>query len=106
MPVMSKAILESIELLGSVSEVFSSRCVNGITANSERCNELIEYSLSMVTSLAPIIGYEVAARIAKESVTSGKTVRELCLEQLGDLNITEEALKAALEPSSMTEPKA
>ena len=106
MPVMSKAILESIELLGSVSEVFSSRCVDGITANSERCNELIEYSLSMVTSLAPIIGYEVAARIAKESVTSGKTVRELCLEQLGDLNITEEALKAALEPSSMTEPKA
>jgi fumarate hydratase class II len=106
MPVMSKAIMESIELLGSVSEVFSSRCVDGITANTERCNELIEYSLSMVTSLAPIIGYEVAAKIAKDSVSSGKTVRELCLEQLSELNITEEELNTALEPSSMTEPKA
>lgn len=106
MPVMSKAIMESIELLGSVSEVFSSRCVDGITANTERCNELIEYSLSMVTSLAPIIGYEVAAKIAKESVSSGKTVRELCKEQLSELNITEEELNAALEPSSMTQPKA
>ena len=106
MPVMSKAIMESIELLGSVSEAFSSRCVDGITANTERCNELIEYSLSMVTSLAPIIGYEVAAKIAKESVSSGKTVRELCKEQLSELNITEEELNAALEPSSMTQPKA
>ena len=91
--------------MGNVSEVFSSRCVDGITANTERCNELIEYSLSMVTSLAPIIGYEVAAKIAKESVSSGKTVRELCLEQLSDLNITEDELNSALEPSSMTEPK-
>ena len=106
MPIMSKAIMESIELLGSASDVFSSRCVDGITANTERCNELIEYSLSMVTSLAPIIGYEVAAKIAKESVSSGKTVRTLCLEQLSELKITEEELNAALEPSSMTEPKA
>ena len=106
MPVMSKAIMESIVLLGSVSDVFSSRCVDGITANTERCNELIEYSLSMVTSLAPIIGYQVAAKIAKESVSSGKTVRTLCLEQLSELKITEEELNAALEPSSMTEPKA
>ena len=98
--------MESIELLGSVSEVFSLRCIDGITANSERCNELIEYSLSMVTSLAPIIGYEVAAKIAKESVTSGRTVRELCLDQLSDLNISEDDLNSALEPSSMTEPKA
>tara|TARA_B100000686_G_scaffold162749_1_gene170291 strand:- start:1000 stop:1296 length:297 start_codon:yes stop_codon:yes gene_type:complete len=98
--------MESIELLGSASDVFSSRCVDGITANTERCNELIEYSLSMVTSLAPIIGYEVAAKIAKESVSSGKTVRTLCLEQLSELKITEEELNAALEPSSMTEPKA
>jgi aspartate ammonia-lyase len=48
----------------------------------------------------------VAAKIAKESVSSGKTVRELCLEQLDDLNITEDELNAALEPSSMTEPRA
>ena len=104
MPVMSKAIMESIHLLARASETFSSRCIEGIQANEERCNELIEYSLSMVTSLAPIIGYETAARIAKESVSTGKTVRELCQEQISDLNISEEELSSALDPSKMTEP--
>ncbi len=104
MPVMSKAIMESIQLLSTSAKTFSSKCVQGIKANKERCNELIEYSLSMVTSLAPIIGYETAAKIAKESVETGKTVRELCLEQLSDLNISEEELTSALDPSKMTEP--
>ena len=104
MPVMSKAIMESIHLLARASETFSSRCIEGIQANEERCNELIEYSLSMVTSLAPIIGYETAARIAKESVSTGKTVRELCQEQISELNISEEELSSALDPSKMTEP--
>ena len=104
MPVMSKAIMESIQLLSTSAKTFSSKCIQGIKANKERCNELIEYSLSMVTSLAPIIGYETAAKIAKESVETGKTVRELCVEQLSDLNITEEELTSALDPSKMTEP--
>ena len=96
--------MESIQLLSTSAKTFSSKCVQGIKANKERCNELIEYSLSMVTSLAPIIGYETAAKIAKESVETGKTVRELCLEQLSDLNISEEELTSALDPSKMTEP--
>ena len=50
------------------------------------------------------IRYETAAKIAKESVETGKTVRELCLEQLSDLNISEEELTSALDPSKMTEP--
>ncbi len=104
MPVMSKAIMESIHLLARASETFSTRCIEGIQANEERCNELIEYSLSMVTSLAPIIGYETAAKIAKESVSTGKTVRELCQEQISELNISEEELSSALDPSKMTEP--
>lgn len=102
MPVMIKAILESITLLSNVAEVFRTNCVEGIVANVERCNELIEYSLSMVTSLAPVIGYDPASAIAKESVTSGRTVRELCTERLEELNITEEQLTAALDPASMT----
>ena len=101
MPVMIKAILESIELLSNVSDVFREKCVDGIVANKERCNELIEYSLSMVTSLAPVIGYDPASAIAKESVTSGRTVRELCLERLEELNITEEQLTSALDPAAM-----
>lgn len=106
MPVMTKAIMESIRLLANVCDIFRERCVDGIEANEERCAELIEYSLSMVTSLAPVIGYEPAAKIAKDSVATGKTVRELCHEQLGDLGITEEALTAALDPASMTAPSA
>ncbi len=101
MPVMIKAILESIRLLANVSEIFREKCVDGIVANEERCNELIEYSLSMVTSLAPVIGYDPATKIAKESVTTGRTVRELCLERLEELNITEEQLTSALDPATM-----
>ncbi len=101
MPVMIKAILESIRLLSNVSAVFQEKCVDGIVANKERCNSLIEFSLSMVTSLAPVIGYDPATKIAKESVTSGRTVRELCLERLEELEITEEQLTSALDPATM-----
>ena len=106
MPVMAKAVLESIRLLSNVCDIFRERCVDGIEANEERCNELIEYSLSMVTSLAPVIGYEPAAKIAKDSVATGKTVRELCTEQLAELGISKDQLDAALDPASMTEPQA
>ena len=102
MPIMGNAILESIRLLATSASVFSEKCVAGITANEERCNSLIELSLSMVTSLAPIIGYDPASKIAKESVASGRTVRELCLERLDELGLTEEKLTAALDAASMT----
>ncbi len=58
--------------------------------------------LSTVTSLAPKIGYELAAKIAKESVATGKTVRQLCNEQLAELGLSAEQLEAALDPESMT----
>jgi len=103
MPVMAKAILESIRLLANVSRIFDEKCIQGIQANEERCKELIEWSMSMVTSLAPLIGYEVAAKIAKESVATGKTVRQLC-EEMEVLPADE--LAAALDPSTMTEPHA
>ena len=102
MPVMASSIMESIRLLANVCAIFRERCVDGIEANTERCNELIEYSLSMVTSLAPKIGYELAAKIAKESVATGKTVRQLCNEQLAELGLSAEQLEAALDPESMT----
>ncbi|NNC89591.1 MAG: class II fumarate hydratase [Akkermansiaceae bacterium] len=102
MPVMARAILESIRLLTNVATIFREKCVDGITANEERCQSLIEFSLSMVTSLAPVIGYDQASAIAKESVTTGKTVRELCTERLDDLGITAAELAAALDPATMT----
>ncbi len=101
MPVMAHNLLESIRLLGNACEIFTDKCVRGITANEERCRELVELSMSMVTSLAPRIGYDRAAEIAKESVQSGRTVRELCLEKK---ILPEAELQAALDPIAMTEP--
>lgn len=103
MPVLADSLLESINLLANASAIFRERCVDGIEANKERCEELIEYSMSMVTSLAPIIGYDTAAQIAKKSVETGKTVRELCRE----MEVMPEAeLAAALDPVTMTAPSA
>jgi fumarate hydratase, class II len=80
-PVMAYNVLHSVGILSNGCRLFASRCVEGLEANEERCNALIEQSLAMVTALNPRIGYDAAAAIAKESVKTGKTVRELCLEK-------------------------
>ena len=101
MPVMAHHFLENARILGNAVRAFTDRCVRGITANEARCNELVEYSMAMVTSLAPIIGYDRAAEIAKESARTGKTVRELCQEQQV---LPAGELAAALDPVEMTKP--
>ena len=101
MPVMAYNLLESIRLLTNACAIFSEKCVRGIEANEERCRELIELSMAMVTSLAPKIGYDRAAEIAKESAQTGKTVREICQEKKV---LSEAELNAALNPLAMTEP--
>jgi fumarate hydratase class II len=80
-PVMAYNLLQSVQILASGCRLFASRCVEGLEPNVERCNALVEQSLAMVTALAPVIGYDAAAAIAKESVKTGKTVRELCVEK-------------------------
>jgi len=101
MPVLAHNILESIRLLSNAVAVFSERCIEGIAANVERCKELVEYSMAMVTSLAPIIGYDRAAEIAKESAKTGKTVRQICMERQ---ILPENELSKALDPIEMTKP--
>ncbi len=101
MPMMAHNVLESLRLLTNAVRAFEEKCVAGISANRARCNELLEYSLAMVTSLAPIIGYDKAAEIAKESAVTGKTVRQLCIEKKV---LPEEELKRALDPEQMTKP--
>jgi fumarate hydratase, class II len=103
MPLMGQCVLESTQLLANSSKTFAEKCVSGITANRERCEELIELSFSMVTSLVPLIGYEQAAAIAKEAMLSGKTIRAICSEKLGVLGMTAEQLAAALDPASMAD---
>ena len=73
---MAYNLLQSIELLAAASNNFAAKCIEGITANEERCQSLIEQSLAMCTALAPEIGYEAAAKLAKEAYRSGKTVRK------------------------------
>src|SRR5947208_320954 len=101
MPVMAHNLLESIRLLANVVDVFCDKCVRGIVANEERCRELIELSMAMVTSLAPKIGYDRAAEIAKESAKTGRTVREIAREKKV---LPEKELERALDPVKMTEP--
>jgi len=103
MPVMAYNILQSIELMSRAARVFADRCAAGIEANKERCESLVEQSLAMCTSLAPIIGYDKAAEIAKESMKTGKTVREVALAK----NLVDKAtLDKALDPRRMTQPQA
>ena len=101
MPVMIFAALESIKLTINGCKVFREKCIDGIKANQEMCESLIEQSLSMVTSLAPIIGYDVASKIAKQSIDENKSIRELCLEQLSELKITKKELDEILNPYKM-----
>ncbi len=103
MPVMAFNLLQSIDLLSRAARVFADRCVSGIEANAERCAALVEQSLAMCTSLAPLIGYDKAAEIAKESLKTGKTVRQVAMEKkvLSDAD-----LKKALDPMRMTQPQA
>jgi fumarate hydratase class II len=102
MPMMGQTTLESIMLLANVAKAFNGFCAVDMEANAEACNAAVENSLSMVTSLNPLIGYEQAAALAKEAFKTGKTVRQLC-EEKGVL--PPDTLKQALDPWSMTEPK-
>ncbi len=101
MPVMVYNILQSIGLLTNVSQVFTEKCIIGIKADKERCEGMIEKSLAMCTVLAPIIGYDAVAKLAKEAYVTEKTVRQVALEKK---ILSEDELNKVLDPWSMTEP--
>jgi len=99
MPVAAVALLESIELLASAADNFATRCVEGITA-TDRGPALVERGLMLATALAPEIGYDAAAGLAKEAFRTGRTIRELALER----GIAPDRLDELLDPAAMTEP--
>ncbi len=101
MPVMAHNLLESIHILGSVSREFAGRCVDGITANRERCLYFAESTAALATALAPAIGYDKAAEVAKRSLREEVTLRQVVLEE-GLLS--EEELDRLLDFRAMTEP--
>ena len=101
MPVMLHNLMESIELLSSSSEIFATDCIKGIEADKKICEGYIEESLAMCTSLAPIIGYNKAAMVAKKAHETGKTVREIVNE---DKILSKEESDRVLNPITMVKP--
>ena len=101
MPVMAYNLMESVHLLTWSAHNFTDKCVSGLAADVERCNDMIEKSLAMCTALAPEIGYDQAAAIAKESYKTGKTVREVALEKK---ILPVDRLNELLDPLRMTMP--
>ena len=102
MPMMAYSMLESVMLLANGAETFATRCVDGIVANREIAEASVERNLSICTSLAPAIGYDAAAAIAKEAFKTGQNVRELALEK-GVLPVDE--LNRLLDPMTMVGPE-
>jgi fumarate hydratase class II len=99
LPVTADALLQSITLLAAAADNFSARCVEGLQATS-RGPELVEQGLMLATALAPVIGYDAAATLAKEAFKTGRTIRALALER----GMDPAELDRLLDPAAMTEP--
>ena len=103
LPVVAINLLQAIDLLTNASRVFARRCVKGLEADAEKCRSNIEQSLAMCTALAPVIGYDQAAKIAKIAYETGRTVREVALETSG---LKTQQIEELLDPVRQTEPGA
>jgi fumarate hydratase class II len=106
LPMLARNILESIRLLANVSRLLADRCVDGIEANVERCREYAESSPSIVTPLNRYVGYEEAAKIAKQALAEQKTIKQVVIER-GHVEsgaISAEQLDEVLDVLSMTHP--
>ncbi|MBQ4288656.1 MAG: aspartate ammonia-lyase [Clostridia bacterium] len=100
-PVAFYSLFQSIDLLRNAVDTLRINCIEGITANKERCRELLDQSVGMVTALNPYIGYTASAKIAKEALRTGRPLRDLILEN----NIlTEEQLEQIMDPYRLTKP--
>ncbi|MBN1580953.1 MAG: class II fumarate hydratase [Anaerolineae bacterium] len=99
MPLIAHNLLQSIALLSNASQTFTQKCVAGLEADANRCRETVERGLALATALAPRIGYDKAAEIAKEAHRSGRTVREVALEWQV---LPAQELNEVLDPAKMT----
>jgi len=106
MPVIARNLLESTRLLAGVTPLFADRCVAGIRAHVQRLRQYAESSTSIVTALNRFIGYEAAAQVAKQSLETGRTIREVVIDrghvERGELSLDQ--LDAALDVLAMTRP--
>jgi fumarate hydratase class II len=101
LPVIAHNLLQSIEILTNGSRVFARRCIAGLEADVAKCEGNIENSLAMCTALAPVTGYDQAAKIAKVAYETGRTIREIALERSG---LDKAKIDELLDPRRQTEP--
>jgi fumarate hydratase class II len=106
LPMLARNVLESVRLLANASRLFADRCIDGITADVQRCREYAESSPSVVTPLNRYIGYEEAAKVAKKSLAERKTIRQVVLDEgyVDRGELTEQQLDEALDVLRMTRP--
>ena len=106
LPVIARNLLESIRLLATISRLFADRCIDGIEADAERCRAYAESSPSIVTPLNHYIGYDEAAKVAKQALAEHKTIKQVVLERgyVDQGRITEDELDRVLDVLSMTHP--
>ncbi|MDS1272138.1 class II fumarate hydratase [Lipingzhangella sp. LS1_29] len=104
LPLIARNVLESIRLLSNISQVFAQRCVAGLTANEQQCAEYAASSPSIVTPLNRYIGYEEAAKVAKQALAQKRTIREVVLDRgyIEQGLLTKEQLDEALDVLGMT----
>lgn len=100
-PIIFYCMFQSINTLAYAVQTFVDNCVSGITANENRCRQLVENSIGIVTAICPHVGYKKSAEIAKEALATGESVRTLILRE-GLLSAEE--LDSILDPVHMTEP--
>jgi len=101
-PVIAFNIFQSLKMLTQAINTLTRRCIQGITANRERCRQLVEHSIGLVTALNPYIGYENSTRIAKKALETNRSVAELVLEER---LLSREQLEDILKPERMTSPR-
>jgi aspartate ammonia-lyase len=101
MPVIAYNLLESAKLLTNAARTLADKCVSGIEANVKRCREYFEKSLGTATVLNPVLGYLNTAEVVKESMRTGRSLKEIILERK---ILSPEELERALDPQSLTRP--
>jgi len=101
MPLMGAQLIESVELLAAAARNFADNCVAGLEADRDRCESLVVRSLAMCTPLAPVIGYDKAAALAKKAYETGKTIREIAAAETG---LSQAELDKLFDLSSVTKP--
>jgi aspartate ammonia-lyase len=101
-PIIAYNLFRSMDMLGRACQTLVRRCIDGITANKDRCRQMVENSIGLVTALNPYIGYEKSTEVAAEALQTGRSVYEIVLEKK---YMSKEALDEILSPERMTRPQ-